>query len=225
VEETAVPVDELNQLEDPPGEGPAAGPGPWVDLVERIRAGDSAAMEDLYRVFSRGIRYYLVRQLGNQEMEDRIHNAYVIVVQAIQAGTLREPARLMGFVKTVARRQVAAYIEEAVQMRKEHAELDAILRVADEKETPEEEVIRAEREQLMVSLLRESSERDREILTRFYVYNQTQEQICEEMDLSETQFRLLKSRAKSRLSESGRRHMARNSLQTLFVRKKAAGSH
>ncbi len=61
-------------------------------------------MEDLYRVFSRGIRYYLVRQLGNQEMEDRIHNAYVIVVQAIQAGTLRS-ARLMGFVKTVARRR------------------------------------------------------------------------------------------------------------------------
>ena len=52
------------------------------------------------------------------------------------------------------------------------------------------------------------SRRDREILDRFYVQDQPQEQICQEMGLSYNQFRLLKSRAKARFGELGRRFMA-----------------
>ena len=53
------------------------------------------------------------------------------------------------------------------------------------------------------------SARDREILTRFYLQEQTQEEICKEMILSDTQFRLLKSRAKARFAEMGRRKLGR----------------
>jgi len=48
---------------------------------------------------------------------------------------------------------------------------------------------------------------EREILRRFYLEEQTQEQICAEMGLTETQFRLLKSRAKARFGELGRRRL------------------
>jgi hypothetical protein len=41
---------------------------------------------------------------------------------------------------------------------------------------------------------------------------QTQEEICKEMRLSETQFRLLKSRAKARFGELGRKRLARRKL-------------
>jgi len=44
-----------------------------------------------------------------------VHDTFVIVVQAIRKGELREPERLMGFVRTVVRRQVAAQIDHAVQ--------------------------------------------------------------------------------------------------------------
>jgi len=39
----------------------------WRSLVERIQSGDERGMEELYSVFSKGIRYYLCRQLGPQE--------------------------------------------------------------------------------------------------------------------------------------------------------------
>src|SRR5258708_103125 len=67
------------------------------DLVNRIREDDAAAMEGLYRIFARGIRFYLCRQLGPQELEDKVHDTFVIVVQAIRKGELREPDRLMGY--------------------------------------------------------------------------------------------------------------------------------
>ncbi|HVV44178.1 MAG TPA: hypothetical protein VHC72_03210 [Bryobacteraceae bacterium] len=49
------------------------------------------------------------------------------------------------------------------------------------------------------------SRRDRDILNRFYVLEQSQEQICADMGLSYNQFRLLKSRAKARFGELGKR--------------------
>ena len=66
-------------------------------------------MEELYQLFSKGIRFYLCRQLGPQELDDKVHDTFVVVVQAIRRGDLREPERLMGFVRTIVRRQVAAH--------------------------------------------------------------------------------------------------------------------
>src|SRR5207253_8248919 len=96
----------------------------WIALVESIRRGHRGGMEELYRVFSRGVRFYLCRQLGPQDLDDKVHETFVIVVQAIRKGELRDPERLMGFVRTVVRRLVVAQIERAVQTRRERAALE-----------------------------------------------------------------------------------------------------
>jgi DNA-directed RNA polymerase specialized sigma24 family protein len=49
------------------------------------------------------------------------------------------------------------------------------------------------------------SSRDREILRRFYLLEQPQGLICQEMGLSHNQFRLLKSRAKAKFGKLGQR--------------------
>jgi len=73
----------------------------WVDLVERIRSSETDGLAELYLLFSKGIRFYLCRQLGPQELDDKVHDTFVVVVQAIRRGELREPQRLMGFVRTI----------------------------------------------------------------------------------------------------------------------------
>jgi RNA polymerase sigma-70 factor (ECF subfamily) len=164
----------------------------WVDLVERIRTGEIDGMAELYHLFSRGIRFYLCRQLGPQELDDKVHDTFVVVVQAIRKGELREPQRLMGFVRTIVRRQVAAHIDKVVHSRREQMDLDATIRIADPRGNPEEAAIFRQRVDLIRRVLGELAERDREILTRFYLHEQSQEEICSEMALTETQFRLLK---------------------------------
>lgn len=195
----------------------------WSALVERIRANDNDALEELYRIFSRGIRYYLCRHLGPQELDDKVHDTFLIVVQSIQSGALREPERLMGFVRTIVRRQVAAFIDEAVQSRREFADLEVGGRVPDVRQNPEQNAIHEQRTNLMMKVLKGISQRDREILTRFYLYEQPQEQICEEMNLTDTQFRLLKSRAKARFGELGKRRLATNPLLKMFRRATGSG--
>jgi RNA polymerase sigma-70 factor (ECF subfamily) len=196
-------------------------PVDWGVLVAQVRAGEDVGMEQLYKLFSRGIRYYLCRQLGPQELEDKVHDTFLIVVNAIKRGDLREPERLMGFVRTVVRRQVAAYIEQAVHTRREQADLETGVTVADRKQNPEQEAMVRQKAELMKSALAALSQRDRDILIRFYLKEQPQEQICREMALTETQFRLLKSRAKAKFGEIGRKKLASNGLFSVFVRAQA----
>src|SRR4051812_12160557 len=109
---------------------PASSPEPgtavsqWPALVDRVRTGDPAGMEELYRVFSDGIRHYLRRQLGSQDLTDKLHDLWLIIIEAIQNGELREPERLMGYVHTVARRQIAGHIHIARQQRRNSNHLD-----------------------------------------------------------------------------------------------------
>src|SRR5579871_6119387 len=109
-----------------------------VELVARIQADDSRALEDLYRIFARGIKYQICRQLGPQDLEDKVHDCFLIVVQAIRRGELREPDRLMGFVRTVVRRQIAAYIETVIQTRRQLADVDTCRIAADFGRDPED---------------------------------------------------------------------------------------
>jgi len=206
-------------------ENPAVDYSRWSDLVRRIRAGEDSGMEELYALFSKGVRFFLCRQLGPQEMDDKVHDTFLIVVQAIRRGGLREPERLMGFVRTVARRQVAAAIDRAAHRRREMTELDAGLPVSDGKPDPEDCAASRQRIEIMKEALRNISTRDREILVRFYLREQSQQQICEEMELTGTQFRLLKSRAKARLGEVGKKRIARQSLPQFALRASAGGQH
>lgn len=216
-------------ISEPVAPGPAAparepndrtslSPTEWGSLVEQIKAGEDAGMEQLYKLFSKGIRYYLCRQLGPQELEDKVHDTFLIVVNAIKRGDLREPERLMGFVRTVVRRQVAAYIETAVHTRRDQTDLESGVSVVDRTHNPEQKAIIREKAALMKSSLEALCDRDRDILVRFYLLEQPQEQICSEMALSETQFRLLKSRAKAKFGEIGRKKLASNGIFAVLLR-------
>src|SRR5689334_3043560 len=102
----------------------ADGQTPWPGMIARIQANDASGMEELYDVFSRGIRFYLWRHLGKQDLDDTVHDIFVAVSEAIRRGDVREPERLMGFVWTVVRRQRAAHIERTMCVRNQTAELD-----------------------------------------------------------------------------------------------------
>jgi len=178
----------------------------WSDLVARIRSSQTDGMEELYQLFSRAIRFYLARQLGPDEVDDRVHDTFVAVVQAIRRDELREPERLMGFVRTIVQRAVAAHVDQVVGRRRA---TKGVVSSELRRENPEEAVAFHRRTALIDQVLAALSQRDREILTRFYLLEHSQDRICGEMALTETQFRLLKSRAKARFGELGKRLLLR----------------
>jgi DNA-directed RNA polymerase specialized sigma24 family protein len=83
-------------------------------------------------------------------------------------------------------------------------ELAPDLEVVDQQWSPEQTAIIHQRAAFLTLVLQQMSPNQREILQRFYLREESPEQICQKMSLTETQFRLAKSRAKAAFSARGR---------------------
>jgi RNA polymerase sigma-70 factor, ECF subfamily len=168
----------------------------WAGVVGKIRENDGRGMEDLYAAIAGSVPAMLRASIpagAPQTLEDDVHEILLVVLEAIQGGNLREPARLMGFVRTVTRRQAVAHIRGNIAHRRRFRRGAEIAPSHDP--SPEEKFARRERLDVVLKRLRS---RDREILLRFYFHDQPAGQICLEMGLTPTQFRLFKSRALAR---------------------------
>jgi len=173
------------------------------NLVRRIRARDGEAETELYALLNKGIRYALMRQIRPlADVDDRVHEIFMVTLTAIREDRLRDPARLMGFVRSVVANQVATHITRTVRRREREIGADtAGVFLRDPRENPEEIAIHSERLQCARQMLAELCERDRTILLRFYVHGHSKEDIMADLNLTDTQFRLFKWRARARYDD------------------------
>ena len=183
----------------------------WKIVVDLIQRGDPAGEEILYRNLESGARLFLQRRLGTQDVDDRVHDLFLILVGAIRRGEVRHPDHLMGYVRTILYRQLDLEIGRIVRRRENLAGIDSAAHLTAAEPTPEQLALAGQKVRLMKQALREMSDRDFEILSRCYLREQPPERVCSEMALTQVQFQLLKSRAKARLVELMRRKLARHS--------------
>ena len=178
----------------------------FAEVVKNVEDGAPEGMEQLYRVF-RMLSGSLRRQWGYQDYEDRMHDAFLVVVEAIRQGKLREPGALPSYILGIARLSLCSNIGVRARHERLYGTLRHWITSRQGKATPEEVLEEKERFQIMRELLGTLSDKERQILTRFYLHEQSKDQICREMNLTDTQFRLAKSRAKQRLGRMGSQHL------------------
>ena len=181
----------------------------WVELAGRLRNCDDSALEALYALLSKSKHTLSFRMLSAESTDDRLHEILVIVIEAIRSGKLRNPERLAAFVKTVSRRRTVEHIRRAVLQRRHFAAFDHTEPLAPGDESPEARTAQLERVESVLKAVQRLRPRDREILSRFYLREQPPEQICREMGITGTQFRLHKSRALAKCLELAQRHSTR----------------
>lgn len=169
---------------------------PWSEIVAEVRNGDERRVDGLYAAVSGAARVQFLQSVDPQVVDDYVQEVAIIVLQAIRSGELRDPACLMGFVRTVARRQVGVHIREAVARRRRLISVESSMPPpASSREWPDARLAWEEKITAVEKILDNLSPRDREILIRFYFEEQDSRHICLEMHLTATQFRLYKSRA------------------------------
>lgn len=173
----------------------------WAEVVKGITNGDDRAVEQLYPALADTVRFTLSRAGHPEWVEDSVHEVLIVVLQAIRSGVLRDPERLMGFVHRVAQRHCVARIRQAILSRRLFAPSEFEPR-APHSDSPDSSVTGSDRSRVVTRVLRRLSGRDREILERFYLREQPRAQICDEMHLTDTQFRLFKSRAIARCAHA-----------------------
>lgn len=171
-------------------------------LVPRIKEGDRQAMEELYALLRKGLGG-AHRILGGQKV-DRVHDTFWDVVLAIRKGILRDPTRVIGFARVIGCRKAWHTMNVRNRERTNEADLGEF-QPRETRQSTEEMLLAEERQLIAKRALAQLPLAAGEILERFYILEQSKEQICREMGLSETQFRLAKSQAKAALARDGRR--------------------
>lgn len=164
---------------------PDGGQRNWPPLVNRLRAGDSEAVDEFVRAYGRGVEYFLRRGLGPAADKALLEETIAAALEGIRQGWLRSPADLAGFLRrTVKRRQGLAT---------ESGSGSALVRM---------------KSQILVNHMRNCTMREREMLIRYYLHGQTVDSLLAEVGATEQEFLALKARVQQLVREPERRPAA-----------------
>jgi RNA polymerase sigma factor (sigma-70 family) len=156
----------------------------------------------LYALVNSATRYYLASVLEAQDINDKIHDTFLATLQAIRRRGLEQPDRLRAFIVTIAHRQFAAHVARAVRERRLFSEgTGSEMFRPDPAQNAEQRLIASEKQRIARQALQTLGQRDGELLARFYILEQSPDEIRSAMKLSEAQFRCFKSRACQRLRD------------------------
>ena len=179
----------------------------WPELLNRVKQNEAGSCEELYSIISKGMLFFLRRKMQAHLAEERMHDVFMIVLKAIQDGRIEDARAFPGYLMTVTKRQYFHHMRSSVNATECSDEFVVDSLPSKAEHNPDSVLEAQRRSTLMAEVLRSMSTERREILNRFYVLEQSHEQICTEMKLADTQYRLLKSRAKAEFGERGRQKL------------------
>lgn len=176
-----------------------------AELVRRIHQGkgrDAAAETELVRRYSRGLLYMLRRTAGDPALADDLHQeTFRVVIERLRERGLEDPERLAGFLHRTAKNLFIGGYRKVVR-RKTEGEVDGLEAVPDPAADPHQRAVREEESALVRRLIGElETDRDRQILYRFYIAEEDKERICADLDLSSLHFNRVLFRARQRFKD------------------------
>lgn len=166
-------------------------------LAERVRIGDSAAEDELIRVFRP--RVLMMMRARTQEPDvapDLCHDVLIAVLQALRQGQLRDPERLAAFVHGVARNAANNHL----RTRCRHPVLNELSESVPAAGS-DDPVKSVERRQFVSRALAAVTQTDRRILLLTLVEGLKPGEIAERLGLTNEVVRTRKSRALRKMIE------------------------
>lgn len=170
-----------------------------AELVRRIASGDPAAEGILVKKYQRGLLEMLRNRTGDRELaQDLLQDTLAIIIQRLRGPGLDDPDKLVAFLHRTAHNLVIGHFRKESR-RDTHANTELVEIQRDDRNGQLEALLSREEGQLVHQLLAElRTPRDREILLRFYVWEQEKSLICQALELSADQFDRVVSRARQR---------------------------
>jgi RNA polymerase sigma-70 factor (ECF subfamily) len=174
----------------------------WLEWMQRITAGDADAEAELVRRYKNGIAIIIGRIVHDESVtEDLSQDTFRIALGKIRKGDVREPERLSGFICGIARNVAIDHIRRR-QRAINQEEIGNAEQIPDPQADQFEQLWRKERAEIVRQTIKELKvERDREVLSRYYIAEEDKEQICADLGLTSQQFNSVIFRALKRYKE------------------------
>lgn len=166
-----------------------------VDLI----AGGSQEAEDILvnRYQARVYRALICLRPDPLLAEDLSQETFILVLQNLRQNKLNQPEKLSSYILSTSRFIFLGWLRRKDNQAEARAEFDEFEtdRLSPEKACMEDE----ERKQVQGLIWNLNVPRDKEILTRCYLHDQSKSEICSAMSLSQAHYDRVISRARGRL--------------------------
>ena len=173
-----------------------------VAIVQGIRSGDAQSESRLVERYSRGLRFFMMRRVNDEERaRDLLQETLCIAIAKLREINLDNPERLAGYLRGIAMR-VAMNAGRRRQREPYLMESEAIAEIPDNEPRPFQFVAREQTVAAVRALLKAMPvARDRELLTRYYVHDEDKKDICKALNLDSLHFNRVLFRAKGRFKK------------------------
>jgi len=173
-----------------------------TDLVSRIRRQDPAAEEEFLARYWRGVTVIIRHACSDQALlEDVRQETFRVALEKVRAGAVRDPERLSGFIASLARNLIIQHFRRAEIRQVSRTEI-ADRDVVDRSPSQLQRLIVEENAAAVRQVLEElPSERDRQLLTRYYLRGEAKDEICAALALTSQHFNRVLFRARERYRE------------------------
>ena len=169
-------------------------------LLKRIAEGDRQAEQILVDTYYRGLYFILNRQTQNHSLsEDLVQDTFIIVLQKARDNLIQNPAALAAFIRQTGVNLLIGHIRKETRRDTQgveeidfHSPCDGL------------DLSRALHSDQLLQLTAQmfeelTTQRDRDLLRCYYVYDQSKAQICQQLALSPEHFDRVLFRARQRL--------------------------
>ena len=172
-----------------------------AELVSRIVAGEQAAEGELAHRYSRGMLAVIDNVVHNHvDAQELVQEMFIIALKKIRCGELREPERLSGFMRGIARNLALDHLRRAEG--RAYTNLDEVPPPGDPHRDPLEQLLLKEDAGLVRQVLAElNEERDRQLIIRHYFLEEDKDTICANLGVTRVHFHRVKFRALGRFKE------------------------
>jgi RNA polymerase sigma-70 factor (ECF subfamily) len=174
----------------------------WLEWLRRIIACDADAEAELVRRYKDGVAIIIQQIVHNESVaEDLSQETFRISLEKIRDGDVRDPNRLSGFICGIARNLA---IDSVRKMRRamQREDIGKAEQIIDSQPDQYEQLWRKEKAEIVRQTISElKSERDREVLFRYYIAEEDKARICADLGLTSQQFNSVVSRALKRYKE------------------------
>lgn len=176
-------------------------------LLALIQQGNSGAELQLVRQFHKGLYYAMRHRIGNDTLaEDVCQETWRILLEKFRAqgaAAVKDVMALPAYIHSTA---LNVYLAEQRRHLRRHTETDSdlLLEVADEESGNFVDQLATSRIQKRVREVIDgmSNARDKLVLYRYYIQEQSKEQICRDLGLDHRHFDRVAHRARERLRKA-----------------------
>jgi RNA polymerase sigma-70 factor (ECF subfamily) len=172
-----------------------------MDLQPEFLGGDPVErLTEVYRDYP-GLRAHIIRRVRDPQIAaDILQDAAVTTLEKLRAGKIAEPGRIGGYLLQVALNHLRNYRRKDRSAVSSSEEVDSI--PDHDAATAMAEIDRAAWARAARALLKElPTARDRDLLVRYYLDDESKEEICAALGLSDEHFNRVIFRAKNRFRE------------------------